>query len=509
MKRLALIVAVGAVLLGVALPAAAQQQNFTVTFGGQMRVYGLVWDNFTDFADTDKRNKIFDQSLVGRTKDSEAYYFQRWRLYTTVESADKNAKAVWAIEVGDLTWGLGGGASGAEYGGGGARTGPSQGGGLGADGVNVETKNLYLQFNIPWVPNANILLGAHNIVWLNSPAGAFMDDDGFGIQFNWKLDPIDLQLYTVKTDENTRASADDNTMYAARLGVNLTPDTRITAEFLTVDQQCFARRAAPTGTTGSCVSADVLDTWWGGLTAGTKIAGITLHGSFVYGQRQLFSAPNQRLIEESGYGLQFTAQVPLGPLSTWWNAWYTSGDESRITGGGCADVTTHPACGKLIQGLDFSTTSNSTNLVQDSDKLPLPITGASWGGVPFVMEFTRSLALIGAPGFGGTHYSDVTGTWGIGGSATYSLTPAFSVGGGVGYLAATEDSSGCVLTVGGVSVAATRCGGGVYGDHIIELDAGLIWRYNPNLTITGLVGYAIPDEGDDAWGAVFRTQFSF
>ena len=514
MKRLAMTVVAVAVILMSAMPAKAQQQNFTVSFGGQMRLYGLVWDNFTDFTDTDKASKVFDQSLVGRAKDSEAYYFQRWRLFTTVESADKNAKVVWAIEVGDISWGLGGGASGDEYGTGtNARIGQSQGGGLGADGVNVETKNLYLQFNIPGVPNSNILLGAHNIVFMASPAGGFMDDDGWGIQLNFKWDPVDLQLYTVKIDENTRASADDNTMYVARVGVNLPGDTRITAEFMTVDEQCFARRAvpagSPTGTVGSCVSADFLDTFWLGGTVGTKIAGITLHGSAVYGLRQLWSATNQAIIEESGYGLQLVAQVPLGPLSTWWHAWYTSGDESRITGGGCEDVTAHPACGRLIQGLDFSTNNNSTNLLRDSDKLPLPITGASWGNVPFVAEFLRGMFLIGAPGFGSTHYADATGTWGLGGSATYALTPAFSVGGGVAYLAATEESTGCVVTGLPGGPVSTRCGGGVYGDNAIEIDAGAIWRYNPNLTITALVGYVIPDEGDDAWGATFRTQFSF
>src|SRR5262245_30897274 len=110
MKRLGMLVAAAAVILTTAAPAKAQQPNFTVTFGGQMRVFGLVWDNMTDFADTDKRNpveQLLGLNLTGanRNKDSESYYFQRWRLYTTVESADKNAKVVWAIEVGDITWG--------------------------------------------------------------------------------------------------------------------------------------------------------------------------------------------------------------------------------------------------------------------------------------------------------------------------------------------------------------------------------------------------------------------
>jgi hypothetical protein len=33
--------------------------------------------------------------------------------------------------------------------------------------------------------------------------------------------------------------------------------------------------------------------------------------------------------------------------------------------------------------------------------------------------------------------------------------------------------------------------------------------YNPNLTISGIAGYAIPDQGDDAWAATIRTQFAF
>jgi hypothetical protein len=518
MKRLGMLVAAAVVILTTALPATAQQPNFTVTFGGQMRVFGLVWDNFTDFNDTDKLSKIFSPAIMGRSKDSESYYFQRWRLYTTVESADKNAKVVWAIEVGDITYGLGGGASGDEYGTGtNARNGTSQGGGLGADGANVETKNLYLQFNIPFIPNSNILLGAHNIVFMTSPAGAFMDDDGWGIQLNFKWDPVDLQLYTVKIDENTRASADDNDMYAARLGFNITPDTRVTGEFMLVNTQCMARRAvaagSPAGTTGTCVSTDTGDNFWIGATAATKIGPASLHFSGVYGQRKLFSAPNQTLIEESGYGFQAVAQVPLGPLATWWHAWYESGDKSRIAGGGCEDVTAHPGCSnspntRLIQGLDFTTNNNSTNLLGDSDRLPLPITQASWSSVPYVMEFIRGLASIGAPGFGSTHYSDSTGTYGVGGSAIYSITPAFSVGGGVGYLAATEDSQTCVVISGG-TFTPTRCGGGVYGDWVVELDAGAVYRYNPNLTLSLLGGVAFPDEGDTAWGVTFRTQFSF
>ena len=55
------------------------------------------------------------QRRHGANRDSNSFYFQRWRLFTNVESADKKAKAVWGLEVGDITWGTGGGASGGEY----------------------------------------------------------------------------------------------------------------------------------------------------------------------------------------------------------------------------------------------------------------------------------------------------------------------------------------------------------------------------------------------------------
>ncbi|HJZ54727.1 MAG TPA: hypothetical protein VKE74_07190, partial [Gemmataceae bacterium] len=425
MKRLGMLVAAAAVILTTAVPAKAQQPNFTVTFGGQMRVFGLVWDNMTDFADTNKLNPI--QKLTGvaatasipQNKDSESYYFQRWRLYTTVESADKNAKVVWAIEVGDITWGLGGGANGNNFNGVTARTGNNTGGQFGADGVDVETKNLYLQFNIPWVPNSNILLGIHNVIFLTSPAGAYMDDDGAGIQLNFKWDPVDLQLYTIKALEgnstNIRSNADDNDLYAVRIGFNLTPDWRFTLEGLVFDQQCLANRAAVAPAVGTCVSDNFADSYWVGGTAAGKIGPATLHGTFVYGNRRLWSVPAQKLLDQRGFGMQIVAQVPIGPVATWWHGWYTDGDKNSIVGGGCADVTGHPNCNNLPAGIEFATNStNNTNLIKKSDKLPIPDYGASWSNVPFILEFIRGLSTIGAPGFGSTHYSDVTGTWGLG-----------------------------------------------------------------------------------------------
>lgn len=483
MKRAVMLLAVGALILGVALPAMAQAP--TVSFGGQMRIHGFVFDNVRDYADSTKD---------GKTRDSESFFFQRFRLYTNVESADKKAKAVWAVEIGDITWGAGGGASAGDYGctgaapivnptvtvaptppattgpaatvtsgtpSAGTRVGPSSGGCLGNDGVNVETKNLYLWLNTSeWVPGSSLLLGIHGFAFLDGPIGAFAGDDGAGIQFNWKSDPVDLQVYGLKVTEGANANADDVDLYAVRLGIAATKDIRLTLEGLVVDQRSLAGQSFG-------------DTFWIGGTVTTKMNDVSLHGSFIYGQRALAAAAGGSCTtpcEETGFGAYVSAQMPMAGGSVFVIGWYTSGDDTRGPG------------------------SNTTGpLSKNSDKLPLPIAGASWfgGGGPWIAETLFGNQTLGAPSGHQHLYADPTGTFGIGASATFPLSQALSAGGGVAYVGATDAPSA------------------KFGDSALTVDGGVIYKFNANLTITGIVGYVIPDTGDNAWQAAFRTQFSF
>src|SRR5262249_48523663 len=100
MKRALALLVGGVLILGSALVAHAQAP--TVSFGGQMRIYGFTMNNLNDFHDSGPN---------GQFRDSNSFFFQRFRLYTTIESADKKARAYWALEIGDITWGQGGGAN--------------------------------------------------------------------------------------------------------------------------------------------------------------------------------------------------------------------------------------------------------------------------------------------------------------------------------------------------------------------------------------------------------------
>jgi hypothetical protein len=497
MKRALALLVGGVLILGSALAAHAQAP--TVSFGGQMRVYGFAFNNITDFKDSGPN---------GANRDSQSFYFQRWRLWTNVESADKKAKAVWGLEVGDITWGTGGGASGGEFRGcpgrapfvptvtvatapitptspagsapatvsqpgSNTRVGNGAGGCLGNDGVNVETKHAYIWLDTgAWLPGSSITLGIQNIVFMTGPLGGYFDDDGAAIKVNMKFDPVDIELYTAKLGEGANQNADDSDMYVARVGVNITKDIRATLEGMLVDEKSLA-------------GSNLGDTFWIGGTIGAKLGTVQLDGAVVYGQRQFaraVSAGPGNPFSEEGFGAFVSAQVPIGPVNVFAVGWYTTGDNT-VGPAGCVGKGTSAGC--VAQG-------TARTLTKDSDKLPIPESGAGWfgGGGPYIAEWIFGNASIGAPSIGQVHYADPTGTYGIGGSATYALTPALSFGGGATYVAATDAD-------------------GPYGSYVIEIDGGATYRFNPNLVFNLFGGVLFPDSGDMAWAVTFRTQYSF
>lgn len=493
MKRFAMVIAVGVLLVGLALPALAQQPppGPTVRFSGEMRHIGVIQNNMIDFTDR-----------TGNTLgDNDSYYLSRLRLSTIMESADKKARATWTLEVGDIEWGRRGGASGAEYGcvgeaqgvpqgnfpvtggaggtvtlptlGGATRVGRSSGGCLGNDGVNVETKHLNLWFEVPGMPGLTATIGAQGFSILDTTPGSFFADDAWGIKINWKMDPVDVEVYTFKISERTFPNADDIDAYAARVGISVPGGVRVTVEGMVINEMSRAGHSFG-------------DTFWVGVTAAAKVGDINLDGTFVYGQRQLTCAakPNacdaNNNAEESGWGAIATAAIPVGPINVGLQGWYTSGDSVQGPGG-------------APPGGAQAGTQNG-RLTGDSDKLPMVADEDSWVGLTYVAGWLFGSGTgIGGPG-GGSNYStyvgDMTGTYGFGGQVTYALTPNFTVGGGVAYVGATDAAA-------------------LYGDNIFEVDGGANYRVNANLSFQVHGAVLFPDKGDMGYGAGWRALYRF
>jgi hypothetical protein len=285
-----------------------------------------------------------------------------------------------------------------------------------------------------------------------------------------KFDPVDVEVWAAKVGEGNNANADDTDMYVGRVGFNATKDIRATVEGMLVNEQSLG-------------GSNLGDTFWVGATVGANLGVVKLDGAVVYGQRQFARAPSAGPgdpFEESGFGAFVTAQLPVGPLNVFASGWYTTGD-STVGPAGCVGPGTNAGC--AAQGA-------ARTLTKDSDKLPVPESGASWGNGPFIAEWLFGNVSIGGPAIGQVGYNDNSGTYGLGASATYALTPALSIGGGAAYVGATDAA-------------------GPYGDWLFEFDAGATYRFNPNLVFNLFGGVMSPDEGDFAWAVTFRTQYSF
>jgi len=173
------------VLLMAVLVATPALAAVDFKWGGQFRVRWLGSDNIGDGSDD--------------WKDSDHRIDQRLRLYLTVQ-ASENLKLVVKWEMGDTIWGDARGG-----------VGRGSGGNVGADGVNVELKNAYLDFAIPCTPT-RALIGIQGIVLGNS---WIVDDDFSAALFVTKLDPFKITAGYI-AGQNARDNTDlvGNSLYS-------------------------------------------------------------------------------------------------------------------------------------------------------------------------------------------------------------------------------------------------------------------------------------------------------
>ena len=63
----------------------------------------------------------------------------------------------------------------------------------------------------------------------------------------------------------------------------------------------------------------------------------------------------------------------------------------------------------------------------------------------------------------------------------------------------------------GASETKNALGGknAIFGDNVIEVDAGATYQFNPQLSFQVVGSYLFPDQGDDAWALFWRSVFAF
>jgi hypothetical protein len=184
MKKLGFI-AVTVLVLGFAISAWGAE----FAFHGDMNNRFLVYTNHTDWLDS--RNDSF--GVVHDKTVSDSYAELKYRFWTEISDDENMVKGVYAIEIGGVRWGRQG-------------SGKSQGGSFSGDGVNVETRWAYLDFQLPFIERkARTRMGL--LPWKINEF--FWQETATGLIFNSIItDTIDYRLAWIRSVDKFNDIAD-------------------------------------------------------------------------------------------------------------------------------------------------------------------------------------------------------------------------------------------------------------------------------------------------------------
>ena len=317
-KRLLAVAAVSALTVATAVPALALDNEFH----GLFRVRGIM-DNFnTGVAGT--------ASLTNGPR-TNSYVEQRARLMY-IAKANDDLKLVTHFEI-DSQWGKSSGLQG--------RAG--DGGAIGADTTNLETKNIYLDFNIPSTP-VNVKLGIQGFD--DGYKGVVFNGDAAGLVAKAKMSYGSLGGAYFRFDDATTGAATATNSYldVPPASSTATPPTTsvinnstlgyLTRDMVNLNAKINVTKDVKVGVDYYLLYSDVLRQSqdrtainMAGLNAEAKIGAATLDAFVLYQTGKLGRAAaigNAQKV--SAFAGNVGAKVKAGPGTLRANALYISGN---------------------------------------------------------------------------------------------------------------------------------------------------------------------------------------
>jgi hypothetical protein len=231
-------------------------------------------------------------------KDSktEAGVDQRLRMKVT-NALNDNVSVVYNGEV-DTPWGSG---TSTKYPGG-------QGGSVGADGVNVETKNAYVAFKVPnSIFDFTVGVQGFNLGF----DGVVMFQDAAGVTANMAIsDTFGLSLMTAKFSEGAYNASDDVDFYAAQGKFKLGGDNKLAVTGLFIND-----------------NANQTDGMGAGVEYNGKFGGVGVNAWLAYSDEEYVVTGAGR--DQTGFGA--SVQAVFGKAAV--RATYFTGDDGTGTSG--------------------------------------------------------------------------------------------------------------------------------------------------------------------------------
>lgn len=297
-KKVLAVTAACALTAATAVPALALENEFH----GMFRVFGTV-SNYND-----SNSGPLVPTTTGRDPKTKSFAEQRARLMY-IAKANDDLKLVTHFEI-DSRWGD------TSY-----ANGRNGGGAIGADTVNFETKNVYLDFNIPSTP-MNFKVGIQPVV--DSYKGVFINADAAAAIATAKLGGGSVALGFARLDDSevvgarafnseTTAGKAKRDLYIVDGKYNVTKDVKVGASYylLNIDQNTTPAYDR------------MLHTF--GVNAEVKLDPLTVDGFLLYQSGRSNGADK---IDYNGWAANLTAKGKLGPGTLKASFLYASGEQN-------------------------------------------------------------------------------------------------------------------------------------------------------------------------------------
>lgn len=395
-KKMLAVAAVGALTAATAVPAMA----FENEFHGMYRFKGVM---------SNVQNATGPYfATISDNPQTKTFMEQRARLLYSAKASD-DLKLVTHFEL-DYS----------KFGDNSYTVGRNNGAALGADQINLETKSIYLDFNLPTTTKVNFKVGMQP--WIDSYGGLVVNADMAGVLASAKYGDLANSIGFFRFDDlagrtgvtglsgisgkNTRDFLTLDSKY------NVTKDFRVGASYyllnddLDVDNSVLT--ATSNATTGRVAKSSI--THMVGVNAQAKAGIATIDGGLIY---QFGNQENYIGTGKSGhlsaFGGYVGSKVAAGPGTVNFVAAYTSGDSTPGTGNsnafqsvqnttstGVSENTFYGANLHILLRSKYEITSNGNIIGTSNNKNQ----GMTVGALGYDMKFTDRLYGNANVGFG-------------------------------------------------------------------------------------------------------------
>lgn len=301
-KKILAVAAVGALTVATAVPAMALENEF----------HGMYRFKFNMSNAYDAGSGPFTVKDNPKTKE---YLEQRARLMYIAKASD-DLRLVTHFELdyskfGDDSYGSARG----------------KGAALGADEINLETKNIYLDFNLPTAVPVNFKIGMQP--WIDSYGGLVVNADMAGVLASAKYAGFSNSLGFFRFDDKgTIAGKNSRDFLALDTKYSLNKDVRIGASYYLLNDDLDVATSTLTGKDPARVANSSIVHMLG-VNGQAKVGIATIDGGFLYQFGNLEAPVNGHL---SAFGGYVGSKVAVGPGTFNVVAAYTTGDSNPSTG---------------------------------------------------------------------------------------------------------------------------------------------------------------------------------